>query len=148
MSRRFIDDETGCASSSSSYMDDECYEHEEPEFISEKCLEGLEGDMLREKTLLLVYQEMHAIMPPTNIGAKQYLLHLAALYVSAKTSIGWEAALEEFTTVFDVGQECFNDFPLFYLRKTMETAEREGKKGVKIDDKVWTTLWFIQGQHQ
>jgi len=141
-SRMFIDDECGVASKEFS-SDDES-EVSEPEFITEKSLIGLDGDDLKIMMQALVRQEMCSIMPVTCYGARMYLLHLACMFVATKPEVEWNVALKEFVDTYEVEEDSWNSFPIFFLEKAMKTASNAWTGDV-IDDLVWSRLWFIGG---
>jgi len=136
----FIDDECGVASKN--YSSDEEIEVNEPEFITEKSLIGLDGDDLKVMMQALVRQEMYSIMPVTCYGARMYLLHLACMFVATKPEVEWNVALREFVDTYEVEEDSWNSFPIFFLEEAMKTA-RSAWTGKVIDDLVWSRLWFI-----
>jgi len=143
-SSRFIDDECGVASQE---MEDD-HEVEEPSFITEKNLEGLTGDELREATMHLIYQEMNHIMPPACMGAKLYILHLACMYVTICSEDSWGTSLEEFITDFEVNRKVFfTELPRELVENLMNLAF--AKKGTgRVGDDEWKRVWFNTIKHQ
>jgi len=143
----FIDDECGVATRNLS-DDDEMMSQEDdvstPDFITEKDLIGLEEDDLKEKTRLLVWQEMHAIMPATCYGAKMYVVHLACLFISTYAEKQWEDAHADFERIYEIDHSVWEAFPVFFLKKAFSTAQ-DAWSGKVIDDSVWSRLWFIGG---
>lgn len=144
---RFIDDECGVASedyNSSLEMEDEV---EEPAFISERNLEGLKGEDLREATLKLVFQEMNHIMPPACFGSKIYILYLACKFISVAENDPWEA-LEDFIEVFDVSRRVFfTDLSRELVEGLIKKAiEENGKE--RDSDKEWEKCLFMELKRQ
>lgn len=83
-------------------------------------------------------------MPVTCYGARMYLLHLACMFVATKPEVEWNVALKEFVDTYEVEEDSWNSFPIFFLEKAMKTASNAWTGDV-IDDLVWSRLWFIGG---